>query len=166
MARPRSLVGNRSASKRRRDHAVAGLADSQKSAPEKHVIEIAGQCRPDRRETPEADAAENQELAIVPVTQPARERRDRGIHDHERRPQPTEPVIVDIQIFLNRRADREECIAVHVVQCVHHEQDREREILAVDRGELRRPRGRHHHRLRRRRLHQQLASCKKILMLE
>ena len=48
----------------RRDHAITGFTNSQQRPPEKHVIEIGGKCRPDRRQAPQTDAAEDESLRL------------------------------------------------------------------------------------------------------
>ena len=81
-----------------------------------------------------ADPASQQHTAVVAISQPSHQRRYERVDDHERPAEHPVPLVIDRQIALDLRADREERVTVDVVQQVHAEQDRQREIGATDGG--------------------------------
>ena len=116
------------------DHAVTCLADSKECPPEEHVVEVRGKRCPHGRQAPHGHSASQQHTAVVAISQPSHQRRYERVHDHERRTQHAVPEVVDVQVVLDLCSDREERVTVDVVQQIHAEQDRHREIGATDGG--------------------------------
>src|SRR5271165_2940834 len=114
--------------------APALLADSKERPPEEHVVEVRGERCPHGRQAPDGHSASQQHPAAVAISQPSHQRRYERVHDHERPAEHPVPLVIDRQIALDLRADREERVTVDVVQQIHAEQDRQREIGATDGG--------------------------------
>ena len=76
-------------------------------------------------QAPEPNACRQQPPAMVAITKEAHERGNKRVNHHEGHAQNAVPEVIDPERRLDLRADREEGIAIDVVQQVHAEQDRE-----------------------------------------
>ena len=132
---PALLLGEQVGDQGRRDHSIARLSHTQQRPPEEHMIEIERERGAHGGQAPQSHAARQEHPPVIAVSQHAHHGRDQRVNHHEGDAQHAVPEIVDVELLLDLRADREERIAVDIVQQVHAEQDREREISAADGGD-------------------------------
>ena len=114
---------------RRRRGSVAGLADAEQAARREQDEEAAGQAGGAAREAPERDAAADDDPAIMPVREPAKDRRREHVADEKRHPEPAglgvfQRIAVE-EFLLDGRDDRREDVAIEVAEEIDGQQQRD-----------------------------------------
>ena len=124
-------VGNQT----RTDGRIARFAQADEHAKRNHHRKRRREPRQDCAHAPHKNAGGDEPFARPAVAQPAEDRRRDEIADHERRHEPPGLLVVDAEIFLQRRQHRREHVAVEVIEQVETGEDEQnpgrRKLLAT-----------------------------------
>jgi hypothetical protein len=105
-------VGNQA----RTDRRIARFTKADEHAKRKHHSKRRREPRQDGAHAPYKNAGGDEPFARATVAEPAEDRRCDEVADHERRHEPPGLTVIDAEIFLQRRQNGRENIAVEVIE--------------------------------------------------